>query len=214
MLCHAWPRIAMYGAIMCIINPMQHRNGNWLLLAMLLVGCGVAPQSDLMPLKVGRVATYTVTAGFDKMVDPLKVTREVPVAGTTGYEMTASFGTSRLAWKDGVLVAAQTANAFFVPPIPLVSEDGKDKTWTGKVEAMGARSPATATLTQKEDANLEIGTKKYKARATELTIKMPRGTITVSSWFVPKIGLVQQEQRTNDQFVLRLELLHGPTPGN
>jgi hypothetical protein len=139
--------------------------------------------------------------------------REIPVAGTTGYELSASYGTSRLAWKDGRLLAAQTTNAFFDPPIPLVSEDGKDISWSGRIESMGKISQATATLTQKKNEALQIAAKRYTTQATQLKINLPRGTILIDSWFVPKIGLVQQEQRTNDKFVLRMELLHGPKPG-
>lgn len=191
---------------------MARRISYLLFAAFVLVGCGKA-QSDLMPLKVGRSSTYEVTAGFDKMVDPIKVARELPVADTTGYELTSTFGTSRLAWKNGELLASETANAFFNPPIPLVTDDGKDRSWSGRIEAMGKKTLATATLTQKKGEDLQIAAKRYTTQSSELKINLPRGTIVINSWFVPKIGLVQQEQRTNDKFVLRLELLHGPNPG-
>ena len=180
--------------------------------ATLMAGCG-SSQSEYMPLKVGSQSTYLVSAGFEKMVDPIRVTRAIPVAGTTGFELTGTFGTSRLAWKGGELVAAQTSNAFFSPPIPLLTSDGKERKWSGRVESMGTRSQATATLTQKDKETISIGTKQYTTRATELTINLPRGTIVINSWFDPKVGVVQQEQRTNGKFVLRLELLRAPNPG-
>ena len=176
--------------------------------AVMASSCGGPEKSELMPLTVGKQMTYSVNAGFEKMIDPIKVARTVPVAGTTGYELTSSFGTSRLAWRDGELLAAQTANAFFTPPIPLLTEDGSNRDWTGKIESMGRVSQGTATLTQKKSEKIRIATQEFTTQATELTFRLPRGTIVVNSWFASGIGLVQQEQRTNDQFVLRLELLN------
>lgn len=183
---------------------------SWIVFALVLGGCA-SPEHDLMPLKVGRESTYEVTAGFEKAVDPVKVTREVPVGGVSGYELSGSFGTSRIAWIGNELVATQMVNAFFDPPIPLLTEDGKDRHWTGRIESMGRRSQATATLHQRNE-EIEIGTKKYQTVASVLTIDLPRGKIEVSSWFQSKLGLVQQEQRTNGNFVLRMEILRGPNP--
>ena len=162
-----------------------------------------------MPLSVGRSVTYEVTHGLEKHVEALTVTAEVPIMGRTGYEFSGPMGVSRLVWQNGVLYASQTANAVLDPPVPLVSLDGKPRTWTGTLEALEVSSDATAELVQKQVKGLELGSRKVDATLSTLTIKMPRGSIEVQSWFVPGEGLVQQEQRTGNVLVLRMEMLGG-----
>src|SRR5579884_3774900 len=80
------------------------------------------------PLAVGRTWTYMVDSEFGtQRLEEVKVLRQVPVGDVTGYELGGEMGESRLAWKDGVLLAQQLPNATFNPPIPLVVA-GADKT--------------------------------------------------------------------------------------
>jgi hypothetical protein len=173
-----------------------------------LIG-GCSRQPELMPLYVGRETTYVVRSGLDSKVDPVKVVREVPIAGVRGYELKGPLGVSRLAWKDGVLLASSTANARFDPPLPLLALDKKDRRWSGTVEVRGQSSEAEATL-QHQEERIEIGGRRMETTLASLRLKMPRGSIELLSWFHPGSGLVQQEQRTNDQLVLRMEILGGP----
>jgi hypothetical protein len=177
-------------------------------LMLLVAGCSKQP--DLMPLSVGRSVTYVVTHGLEKFVEPVKVVAEVPIMGRTGYELSGPMGVSRLVWKDGVLYASQTSNAVFDPPIPLVAVDGKMKRWTGSVHSLEFESDASAELVQKQVKDVQVGTRKVEATLATLTVKMPKGTIELSSWFQPGVGLVQQEQRTGSVLVLRMAMLGGP----
>ena len=129
--------------------------------------------------------------------------------GTTGFELAGPMGVSRLAWKDGVLLAKQTANARFEPPIPLVTVDGKDRKWSGRMESLGKFSQATAELIQKKE-KIEVGSRQVQTVFTVLTVRKDGGTIELSSWFQPGVGLVQQEQRTGGKLILRMEMLGQP----
>jgi hypothetical protein len=172
-----------------------------------LVGC--AKQSDLMPLKLGTSATYEVSYGLEKHVEPLTISRSLPVDGVTGFELSGPMGVSRVAWHNGELRAAQTANAWFDPAIPILADDKKDRQWSGRVGVMGVKSLAKAVLTHKQD-KLDMGSKAVEATLAELTITLPRGTIVVDSWFQPGVGLVRQEQRTADKLVVSMEMIGGP----
>ncbi len=187
---------------------LMSRGYGWALTALLLAGCSKQP--DLMPLRVGRTISYEVTHGMEKHVESMTVTAEVPVMGQTGYEISGPMGVSRMVWKDGVLYASQTANAILDPPIPLVSLDGKVKRWNGTLESLDVSSDASAELVQKQVKGVEVGLRKIDATLSTLTVKLPRGTIEVLTWFQPGVGLVQQEQRTGNVLVLRMEMVGGP----
>ncbi len=178
-----------------------------LLLLPLVVGCSKQP--ELMPMKIGSQTSYVVRYGLDSKVEPVKVVREVPIAGVTGYELAGPLGVSRLAWKDGVLLAAATTNARFDPPIPLLAVDGKDRTWSGTVESLGKKQAATATLVHKSE-KIELISKKVDTTLSTLTLSLPKGTVELSSWFQSGVGLVQQEQRTGPVVVVRLEMVRRP----
>jgi hypothetical protein len=175
--------------------------------ALTLLGCSQAP--SLMPMEVGRSTTYVVTYGLERHPEPVTVSREVPVSGASGYELTGEMGASRLVWKDGVLLASQTANAWFDPPIPLVAADAGDRSWSGRVASLGTKSLASATLTHSKE-KLDLAGKTLDTVLSVLTIQLPRGRIEVSSWFQPGVGLVQQEQRTGDNLVVKMEMIGGP----
>jgi hypothetical protein len=164
-----------------------------------------------MPLDPGRQVTYTVKTGLASRVEPMRITRELPVAGVSGVEVAGPLGASRLAWRDGLLAADATANARFKPPIPLLAPDLKDRTWKGTVEAAGQIQSATATLRNEKDT-ITLGARKVLTTKSTLALDLPesKGSIELISWFQPGVGLVQQEQRTNGQFVLHLQLLSGP----
>ena len=164
-----------------------------------------------MPLKPGHEITYLVRTGLAARVEPVRVVRSLPVAGVNGAELSGPLGTSRLAWKDGVLVADSTTHGRFSPPLPLMSNDGKDRVWDGHVETLGRVQPGHAKLTQTKET-LSLGSRRIFTTKATLTLELPEsnGRIELVSWFQPTVGLVQQEQRTNGQLVLQLQLLSGP----
>jgi len=162
-----------------------------------------------MPMEAGRTLKYVVRSGFDTRVEAVTVARRLTVAGTDGYEMKGPLGVSRVAWKDGVLLAEATSNAWFRPAIPLVAEDGKDRTYHGRIEVLGKESPANATLTHKTE-KIEVRNRRVSTTLATLTVKVPKGTIELTTWYQPGIGVVRQEQRTNGQRVVQMQLLSGP----
>ncbi|MGV3617709.1 MAG: hypothetical protein ACO1SV_20480 [Fimbriimonas sp.] len=180
-----------------------------LFLPLLAIGC--ARQDALMPLEVGRDVTYVVRTGFSSSVEPVRITRLLPVAGVRGAELTGPLGTARMAWKEGVLYADSTAHGRFSPPLPLLAEDAKDRTWHGRLEILGREQPASAKLTHKKET-LRLGSRKVATTLANLVMELPasKGKIELDSWYQPGVGLVQQEQRTNGRRVIRLELLSGP----
>ena len=178
-----------------------------LLLAIGLVlasGCSRGP--DLMPLEVGRTTTYTITAGLQRYVERVEVVDEIPVLGTTGYELAGPMGKSRIAWKDGVLWAKETANARFSPPIPIAMKQGKERSWAGEIEMLGQKRKATATLTQ-TDEKIQLGSRKIDTVLSVLKVDLPKDVFELSSWFQPGFGLVRQEQRNSGNLIVRTELL-------
>jgi len=95
-----------------------------------------------MPLEVGRKTTYVIRTGFAGRVEPVEITRKLPVADVEGVELTGALGTARLAWKRGVLYADSTANGRFAPSLPLLAEDRRMRSWHGRLETLGKEQPA------------------------------------------------------------------------
>jgi hypothetical protein len=184
-----------------------------LFLPLLALGC--ARDDALMPLEVGQEVTYVAKNGFSSTIEPVKIVRELPVAGVKGVEMTGPLGTSRMAWKDGVLYADATSHGRFSPPLPMLdsqaTEKSKPRTWHGRLEILGREQPAGARLTHKKET-IPLGSRRVATTVATLTLDLPasNGKIELISWYQPGTGLVQQEQRTNGRRVLRLELLSGP----
>lgn len=187
------------------------RGGLILGLVFLLVLGGCSEPDRLMPLGNGHEVTYLVKTGLAARVEPVRVVRNLPVAGVEGAELSGPLGTSRLAWKDGVLVADSLVNGRFSPPLPLLATDRKARTWHGRVETLGREQPGSAKLVHDQET-LSLGARKVFTTKATLTLDLPQagGKIEVISWYQSAVGLVQQEQRTNGQLVLQLQLLSGP----
>lgn len=162
-----------------------------------------------MPLEVGRSTSYVVKFGFDSRVEPVRIRRHVAVAGVDGYELAGPLGVSRLAWNGGTLYADEAVNASFQPSLPLLAEDRKEHVWHGRVISMGNENPATAKLTH-QDAEVVVGGRKLKTVQATLLVTMPKGTIQLDSWYAPGVGLVQQEQRTNNVRIVQLQMVTAP----
>lgn len=167
-------------------------------------------------MKVGKHWTYQVRAGFDRRVAEVRVLRPLTVASVDGFELVGPLGVSRVAWKQGTLVADSTVNAQFSPPIPLLvpsSDLAKDvakqvATWHGRVVVLGKVRPASAILTERTD-KVEQGSQKVSAILATLTVTLqnPGSKIELLSWYREGTGLVQQEQRTRGNRIVQLQLL-------
>jgi hypothetical protein len=171
------------------------------------LGCGDA--HPLMPLEPGSATTYVARFGFDARVEPIRIGRRISVAGVEGYELTGPLGVSRLGWREDVLYADQAANAWFSPSLPMLAEDEKPRSWHGRLTAMGRTQPASAKLEHRK-AKVEIGSRKIQATLAVLTVKLPTGVLELESWYAPGIGLVQQEQRTNGNRLIQLQMVTAP----
>ncbi|MDR3689610.1 MAG: hypothetical protein P4L46_09555 [Fimbriimonas sp.] len=190
--------------------------------AFLVDGC--SPGIDeWMPMKVNRTWTYRIHAGFERHTVPVRVSRQINVAATDGFELASTFGVSRLAWKSNCLVAESTANCRFSPPVPMLYPrvtfvKGRPKAmpnWHGRIQVMGIERPASATLIE-SPAALELGLRKVQTVHSLLTITLPEvndpgylrpAKMELDSWYQSGVGLVQQEQRTNDNLVVQLTIV-------
>lgn len=175
------------------------------LLATALLGC--AKHDELMPMKLGKTWTYTVRPGFGTLVEPVKAIRQVPVGDGLGYELAGPLGVSRMAWQGTRLITDMAGNARFVPPIPLLGAGDKSLDWRGWLETNGKKLPAKASLTE-ASAKLSLAGRDFSGTRSTLKVKTPAGELVLDTWFAPGVGVVQQEQRTNDKLDLQLQLLN------
>jgi hypothetical protein len=173
--------------------------------ALLLVAAGCAPSpSDWFPAQVGDVMTYRLDRGSGVEVLEWRAVREVAVGGARGVEIESPVGASRLAWRDGVLVASELAGTTFEPPIPvaLVGE----ATWEGSVASGPGSLPAAATIVGKrgKEADKERG-----VPVLEVSLELRcGGTVrTVESTFGLGVGLLAERQRTGGRLDSSLALL-------
>jgi len=159
------------------------------------------------PLSVGQSWSYMVHGELrQSTVEEVKVLRQVPVDGVTGFELGGNMGQSRLAWKDGKLIAAQLPNATFKPPIPLLiaGESKARAEWKGMVGAMGKGTEATALLIQEPSKETFSG-RTVQTTKTTLTIMSGPTKTELITWFKKAEGPIKQEQRTNNVLVVRFE---------
>lgn len=180
------------------------------LTATVMNGCSTAPNP--MPLEIGREWTYAVSAGFQKFVEPVRVVARVPVSKTEGYKLEGPLGTSHLAYEDGKLIASKFANSSFEPPLPLLDtrlkNESKSKSWswTGSLRSFGYDRPASATISQSR-AKVDIAGESIDAIRTDILIRSKSAQIEIRTWFRPGYGIVQQEQRTNRNLIVALQLI-------
>ena len=180
----------------------------WPLLAfaLLVVGCR-DKSTDLMPLKVKNEWQYLVRPGLQKYTDTLKVTREISVANVQGYELAGQMGVCRMAWKNGKLLTNEMANARFVPPLPLYSYRKKEP-WTGWVYSLNKKEPARGEVTY-EPQKLEVSGRKISTIRSTASLKIMNRQVELTTWFEAGVGIVQQEQRTNNELDVSIQLIRG-----
>lgn len=176
----------------------------------LVLACGCA-RTNYFPMALGDAWTYSVRTGLGiTSVEQVKVTRSLSVAGTGGWELSGPLGTSRLAWKDGVLVGETFSNLRFEPAIPLLvgGEKKAERTWRGKVRHLGTDLDAVATLSQSPGKD-RLGTRDVEVLRTVLTLDLPGSKVIVESAYTERLGLVRQRQETSGRFDVALEYLGG-----
>lgn len=178
------------------------------LLACSLCACG-AGGDDYMPLQTGKTWTYKVQANLNPYVEPIKVNRRISVAGVDGFELTGPLGQSRLAWKDGHLLADRLGSSRFNPPITLLAPSLKRPVdWKGQVSSLAGREDGKASLTQTSE-EITLGGRKYSTLRSRLALETPRHTIELLTWFSAGTGIVRQEQRTDGRQNIAFEILSG-----
>lgn len=179
-----------------------------LLVALSSGGCA---RHELFPLEVGHVLTMQVRTGLGvAAVEQMTVTKQLSVAGTTGYELTGARGASRLAWKGDTLYAEAFPNVRFEPALPiLVSSDPQAvRHWKGSVVHLGVTADGVATLTQAE-VDDRLGSRTLKAVETRLVIEAAGHSLEIISAYTPQVGLLRQRQTTDGRFDVALEFLDG-----
>lgn len=191
-------------------------NRRWALIGLVvLAGCGA--DDRLMPLRVGNEWSYDVKTGLPESVAALKVTREVPVAGTTGYELDSPMGISRMAWKGETLIASVLGNSRFSPPLSLLNsiEERQTTKWDGRMYSHGKTYEYKASLSQ-EPTPLTREGRKYQAVMTTLLLRLPDRELEIQTWYAPGYGILNQVQRTRSgsesvgRFDVELDYLSGP----
>ena len=179
-------------------------------LAAAAIACGCARQ-NYFPLALGETWTYSVRTGLGiTSVEQVRVSRSLSVAGTDGWELSGPLGTSRLAWKDGLLLGETFTNLRFEPAIPMLvgGEKEAERSWRGIVRHLGRELEAVGTLKQSMGKDT-IGTKEVEVLRTVLTLQLPDRQILVESAYTERLGLVRQRQETDGRFDVALEYLGG-----
>lgn len=172
-----------------------------------------AANSSYFPSDVGLKWTYSVRTGFGaEHVEDVEVERRLSVAGTEGFEIGGPMGSSRLAWKRGVLWAERMANVAFSPPLPIFAEDRRAMRWEGTLRTAFGLEKASALLEHDSDT-LKPGGRVFETVAAKLTMQRPLGETILTTWFAEGVGIVRQDQRTRDELDLRLEWVAGPSRG-
>lgn len=180
------------------------------LVVLACAGCRPGGQA-FMPLDEGNRWSYSVRAGFLTKVEDIEVRRRLSVADGSGWELGGTMGVSRLAWKDGILVAEDLPSTRFSPALPLLvgGQVEAKRQWSGIMRTLAGAKEAEAQLEQ-ESEKITIGGRTYTTRRAKVTIVGLGAPIELTTWFAEGMGIVRQEQRIGDQLVRSMEYLAGP----
>ncbi|MBV6458257.1 MAG: hypothetical protein HONBIEJF_01382 [Fimbriimonadaceae bacterium] len=169
------------------------------------------PQTSYFPISREARWTYAIRSGLLSRVEDVAVTRELSVAGVSGYELGGAMGYSRLAVKDGKVLAENLAGTTYSPPIPILVLQPEDRrlSWSGIITAANRSVEATAVLDQ-SPSKVALGGRQLRGIAVVLTIDLPTKKLVLKSTFAEGLGLVRQEQHENESQQRYLEYLSGP----
>jgi hypothetical protein len=176
-----------------------------MLAVILALGCG-SENTEMMPLAVGRTWSYRVDSGLQTEIKPVRVTRPVAIMDVEGYELNGVLGVSLLAWRHGVLIQQSGANIRYEPPLPILYANRSHGDWKGSVSWFGRSEPASAEISQRP-ASINLGARQVSTTQSEVDLKLSTKTIRLITWFESGVGIVKQEQRTNDQLDYGLEMV-------
>jgi hypothetical protein len=158
-----------------------------------------------MPLKVGESWVYMARTGLQSLPDNVRVTRSVSVGDTEGVELSGDLGTAHLAWDGNRLVTDQMAQCRFVHPLPLL-EAAQSKPWQGWM-LRGDKRYAFKAFTSQAPAKLDVMGMQANTICSSVELWSDKQHVEIKTWFESGVGIVRQEQRTNDRLDLTLELL-------
>jgi hypothetical protein len=191
-------------------------------LGILLSACGQGGPSYL-PLVDEKEWSYSVRSNFQDNVFTMKVGNKVSVGGVEGRVMTGGLGEARFAWDKKRLISSMLANTSFIPPVPLLVEDKipeKKKTrdaefvpveeWSGTFESLGKTRKAKATLSQRRSIlTLPSGDTNVVETVLKVQIEGAKDDVPLElrTWFERGKGIVRQEQRTNRNLIVGIELI-------
>jgi hypothetical protein len=189
-----------------------------------LAGCG-SEDDSLMPMAVGKTWEYETPPPIGPGVTTLTVTRRVPVAGREGYELKMRYGTSRMVWKDGRLLASETAGAHFAPALPIYVADKarypnlknkKGELVPGQMTFCGQTMAMEAIITRRPDREkLRLATETFMTEVVDARLEVGADYYILTTYFANGVGIVQQDLRKfsgrQDTLVARLKLLSRPT---
>jgi len=174
------------------------------LAAIALAGC--RSNHDLLPLAVGREWQYRVFVRPQKYVEPLRVVREVSVAGAAGYELESPLGPARIAWKGDALYLSRTINAQYEPALPIFGPN--DTKYHGRAIANGKTHPVHGVLMRAPRPEpLTLGGRTFRCEVATLTFEMDGKSIELKTWLSRGVGLIQQEQRVDRVLTVQLQLV-------
>ena len=177
-----------------------------ILAAISLAGCTKPPTE--YPLAVGKTWTYNVRTHFISYQEPVKVSRELSVAGTKGYVLSGPMGSCRIGWREGTLYADSLLNTTFNPPLPMLVSGQPEASldWEGYLTVLGKQRKGHATLSQKKES-VTLGWRTVPTTRAKLLIEVEDHEIELITWYAVGQGPVKQEQRTDGRQIINLEIL-------
>ncbi len=187
-----------------------------------VVACGQGGPS-YMPLVDEKQWTYNVVSNFQNNVQKFTVAGHTSVGGVDGRVISSEMGESRLAWDRRKLICSEMGSTVFIPPIPIFMEDkipekkkGRESElmpatdWSGTFQALGKTRHAKGILSQSrgvlqsQNGDLDVVETVFKVQIEGAKDDVP---LEIRTWFARGIGIVRQEQRTDRNLVVSLELL-------
>jgi|GEM_PF-3797036 len=188
-----------------------------------LAGCGSENDAP-MPMAVGKSWEYETPPPIGPGVTTLTVTRRIPVAGREGYELKSRYGTARMVWKDGRLLASETAGAHFAPALPIYVtgrtrypnlKNARGELVPGQMTFCGQTMPVEAIITRREDREkVRLATEVFMADVVDARLDVGNDYYILTTYFANGVGIVQQDLHRfsgrQDTLVSRFRLLSRP----
>lgn len=179
----------------------------------LIAVCGCQKNDD--PFEVGTSWLYNIDDGVHHYQTHIRVSRNLTVFNNKGFELSGPMGVSRLVILNDICYASQLSGSTFDPPLPIFKlapiggpEDKivKVQDWEGRLIFLKDSQSARATLTQSWRKDIHNGVK-VRAYFATLELRTARRMLQLRTEFIPAVGIKAQEQRTDQTYDYRLEML-------